>query len=144
MNNRTTEEKIQEIIEILQSSSRTMPAHFTSDDETGKTQTFLVDADIPADDEYQMASSAFYEQPNDPELSELENSFTLMAGEDLTLGAYLLAKEGLKENADELKTEIIEMERNKVGDQIAVNKVLSSDAVKKYFNDCIKNGISVG
>lgn len=139
-----TNEKIQKIIEILQSSTRTMPAHFTSNDEAGKTQTFLVNVDIPANDEYQLASSAFYEQPNDPELSELENSFALMTGEDLTLGAYLLAKEGLKENVDELKTEIIEMEKHKVGDQIDVNKVLCADAVKKYFNDCIKNGISVG
>lgn len=121
-----------------------MPAHFTSNDEVGKVQTFMVNVDIPANDEYEMASTAFYEQPNDPSLSEMESALALMTGEDLILGAFLLGKAGLKDEANALMLAVLKMESEKVEGQIDFEKVYASEPVKKYFSHCVQYGTDRG
>lgn len=117
------ENKIKEILEILKTSKREMPAHFTSSGD--RTQTFLIDFDIPADDEYEMASYAWY---------YTSSQEVVLVGEDLMLSAYIASVLKQPEVIDELKTSIIE--KNK-------EIIKNTDGENKYFDKCVEFGIEM-
>src|SRR3989344_9100478 len=73
-----TNDFLQKVLAIINSSDRKMPAHFTSNG--SRTQSFCVDFDISEADEYAMASEAWY--------SATDLSI-VMIGEDIMLGAYI-------------------------------------------------------
>ena len=73
-----TNDFVQKILDIINSSDRKMPAHFTSNGSI--TQSFCVDFDISEADEYAMASEAWY-NATDP--------VAVMTGEDIMLAAYI-------------------------------------------------------
>ena len=53
---------VQKVLDIISSSDRKMPAHFTSNG--NRTQSFCIDFDISETDEYEMASEAWSRCPD--------------------------------------------------------------------------------
>lgn len=88
---------IQTVLDILNSSERKMPAHFTSNGK--RTQSFCVDFDISETDEYAMASEVWY-QAKDPSIIKI--------GEDIMLAAFIAVKLGGEELIPQLYQSIIE------------------------------------
>lgn len=117
-----------------------MPGHFTSDRE--RKQTFLVDFDdLSPEDEYDMASNAWYEQP--VILSKRGKYACVSIGEDVMLGCYILTKLGSGEESEYLKNEIVALsirsfpEAMRVDLQMAINTKEAQD----YFGFCERYGI---
>src|SRR3989338_8105164 len=88
---------ILKVLDIINSSKRKMPAHFTSNGK--RTQSFCVDFDISETDEYAMASSAWSKAPN-PSIIKI--------GEDIMLAAYIAVKLGGEKLIPQLYQSIIE------------------------------------
>ncbi|OGH11804.1 MAG: hypothetical protein A2857_04925 [Candidatus Levybacteria bacterium RIFCSPHIGHO2_01_FULL_36_15] len=88
---------IQTVLDIINSSKRKMPAHFTSNG--NRTQSFCVDFDISETDEYTMASESWY-QGKDPSI--------IKTGEDIMLAAYIAVKLGGEKLIPQLYQSIIE------------------------------------
>jgi len=117
------EDKIKEIIKILETSERNMPAHFTSSGD--RSQTFLINFDIPADDEYEMASYAWYHTPSQE---------IVLVGEDLMLSAYIGSILKQPEVIEGLKTSVIEANKE---------IIKNTDDESKYFDKCVEFGIEM-
>lgn len=115
------EDKIKEILDILKTSKREMPAHFTSSG--GRDQAFLIDFEIPPDDEYEMASYAWFYSPSQE---------IVIVGEDLMLSSYIAYTLQENEIIDKLKTSIIEMNKE---------LIKNTDDENKYFDKCVEFGI---
>lgn len=115
------EDKINNILEILNTSKRSMPAHFSSSKD--RTQTFLVNFDVPADDEYEMSSYAWYHTPSQG---------IVLVGEDLMLSAYIASVLKQPEITDGLKAKIIETNKE---------IIKNTDDESKYFEECVNFGI---
>jgi hypothetical protein len=120
-----------------------MPAHFTSDDERGRTQTFCVDYDIPADHEASMASTAWNAMgefvPRGFDFEGNSYSAYVLVAENLMLGAYILAKEGRSDLLPELRAEIIKNALEDFSPSFPKFKeTLSLDFVDKFLNHCIE------
>lgn len=81
----------QEVLNVVNSSNRRAPAHFTSNGQ--RTQSFCVDFDISEKDEYEMASEAWY-QAKEPSI--------VKTGEDVMLASYVAVKLGCEEHIPEL------------------------------------------
>jgi len=109
---------ILKVLDIINSSKRKMPAHFTSNG--NRTQSFCVDFDISETDEYAMASESWY-QAKDPSVIKI--------GEDIMLAAYIAAKLGGEKFIPQLYQSIV--------------KTCSEDLFKKhkdYFERCSNFG----
>ncbi len=137
------DDTLRKTLHTIYNSKRPMPAHFTSDDEKGRTQSFCVDYDIPADDEYEMASVAWYSLgeilPEDFEIGSY--AAYVKPGEDIMIGAYILTKEGKGDLINDLKTEIINNSVEGFSQAIANYKeTISNPAVVKYFDHCAEFG----
>jgi hypothetical protein len=126
---------ISKIVQLVFSSERQMPAHFTSGNE--KSQTFLVKYDgLPADAEYEMASQAWHNQPERVPESHKWNCIKI--GEDITLGSYLFMRMGCDGKRDLLIRELIDFNTHKAPKKIkgSLVEILQSDKVQSFFNFC--------
>jgi hypothetical protein len=115
---------MQKVLEILNSSTRSMPAHFTSNGD--RMQSFCVDFDIPANDEYEMASYAF---------RMAENQLLLPTAEDMMLAAYLAVKLGGEEQISELQDIVLKQSDHK--------KEWYLPEHFEYFQKCVDFGRNV-
>ncbi len=129
-------------ISLVFSSERRMPAHFTTSGE--RTQSFCIDFEpLRKEDDYEMASESWYTLPNDAELTKAQHYLLLRCGEDIMVGAFILekfgGKEHVKEMADTILRENIELYKDKVGN---LDKALSSAKWADWLAHCAEFGIS--
>jgi len=116
-----------------------MPAHFTSGN--GRLQTFLINyGELNATDEYEMASQAWYNQPEG--LSEPDAMICLRIGEDIMVGSYILAKEGIVDNNGRFREGIVEanLEMLSQTDREQTLVTLIKRAAVEYFDFCADFG----
>src|SRR5689334_19831888 len=92
MNMNNSKNVLNEVLDIINSSTRQFPAHFTSNSD--RPQTFCLSTDIDPNDEYEMASEAF-RKATDP--------LTIKTGEDIMLAAYFAVKLGGEAHTSELQ-----------------------------------------
>lgn len=111
---------VQTVLDIINSSKRKMPAHFTSNG--NRTQSFCLDFDISETDEYAMASESWY-QAKDPSI--------VKTGEDIMLAAFIAAKLDGEQHIPQLQKKIIENEPQKTVD---LKKYI------EYFQHCAEYG----
>lgn len=131
---------VADVINLVMESDRQMPAHYTSGN--GRSQTFLVDFDdLSADDEYQMAGTAWYGQP--PIKSEHERYSIVKIAEDIMVGSFIITKMGHKDLVPQLKTEFVNYEIGLFPDdlQSALKKLTKTELVENYFNMCSNFGV---
>lgn len=93
----------QRALDIVYSSTRTKPAHYSSNGE--RTQSFCVDfPPLTAEDDFAMADSVMSYMVTTPKegVSEERVSLVLKCGEDIMLGSYVIAKQGHPELTNEV------------------------------------------
>jgi len=139
-------ETLRKTMEIIFSSERSMPAHFSSNGE--RTQSFCVDFEpLSAEDDYEMASDvwhAYTELPRDPAMTDLESYLILRCGEDIMLGAYVITKLGGEKLIDEMKGYVIDDTIESFSDKVdRAQEVLSTEAARGYFEYCSKTGFEL-
>jgi len=110
---------IKKVLEILDKTERTLPAHFT--DNNDRTQSFCIDYPIPEKDEYEMASMAWSMCPSPKEI--------IRTGEDLMLASYITTKEKRPELLEKI-TQIIN------GDIAEENRTKFNE----YLQFCVESG----
>lgn len=96
---------VRAVLDIVNSSDRRMPAHFTSNG--NRTQSFCVNFDISEADEYAMASEA-WGTATDPSIIKI--------GEDVMLAAYIAVKLGGEEYISELQDIILKHNLSEIPD----------------------------
>ncbi|MEI7498337.1 MAG: hypothetical protein WCK11_03585 [Candidatus Falkowbacteria bacterium] len=140
-----TENIIQYVVDLIEASDRSMPAHFSSRDD--RAETFWVDfKDLSASTEVAMASSA-YLWLNEMVTLESKQNFmaVLKTGEDIMIGTYIIARLDSAEIAQELIETIARRNIEFVATQeqfagIAEN-VLHAD-VQAYWKRCAEHGLA--
>ena len=126
---------ISQVLNLVLSSERPMPAHFTSGND--RTKTFLIDFDgLTEDDEYEMASQAWHNIPAG--LSESDTSVCLKIAEDVMVGSYIAVKEGIADKIDLLKGELIRANISSLSDskKHSISDILETREVRNYIDDC--------
>ena len=126
------------VLNIVQSSERRMPAHFTSGN--GRSKTFLVDFDgLTEEDEYEMASQAWHNIP--PGLSEDDTYACLKIGEDIMVGCFILARSGYSSKINNYRSEIESRNKQFLNLIGQFGKAESTRTlVDNYFHLCTKYG----
>lgn len=127
-----------EIIDLVFSSKRALPAHFTSNGD--RTKSFCVDYDIASEDEYEIASQAYYmlweflaKVPD--EISKSDANSVLKIGEDIVLGAYMLQKMDEYASFSDLQKKTIIKNMN-LSDSTSLKNALDIPLVQNYFDFC--------
>lgn len=139
---------IESVLKVVFSSNRVMPAHYSSSED--RTKTFMVDFDISASDEYEMASEAFYSVPgfldekNTQSLLRPGFDMVCKIGEDIMLGNFIATKKGIVFTPDELSNEIIKenialWEKGK-DLEVLEQMILPSQQIISYFKHCEEFG----
>ena len=126
---------ISQVLNLVLSSERPMPAHFTSGNDRNKT--FLIDFDgLTEEDEYEMASQAWHNIPAG--LSESDTSVCLKIAEDVMVGSYIAVKEGIADKIDLLKGELIRANISSLSDskKHSISDILETREVRNYIDDC--------
>jgi len=120
---------------LVMDSKRSMPAHFTSD--KTRNQTFMVDfLPLTPDDEYNMASEAWYSMPGMKSYEELKT--VLRTGEDIMIGSYILTKIGSSKLADKLMEFIIASHLGKLKPTLDEKSDIFSIEIEHLFTDDLK------
>lgn len=119
-----------------------MPAHFTSNGD--RTQSFCIDFEpLTADDDYNMASEAWYSISNflSSDASKDDFDMILRCGEDVIVGAYIITKLGHQEMVSEMKRGVLDdtIETFEL-DYPNVRTLLEDVSVNKYLDHCIESG----
>ncbi|MEN9327770.1 MAG: hypothetical protein RI947_578 [Candidatus Parcubacteria bacterium] len=144
MNQYINNEVIKKVLQIVLSSTRTMPAHYSSNGD--HTQSFFVDFEIEKDDEYNMASFAFYKGAEaianckvDIKPTDLETSAIIKRGEDIVVGSYILKKLGDSSHLVALMDGLA-----KANAELAVvsHVILEDKEIQDYFVACQRYGWS--
>lgn len=113
-----TGDLIQKVLDIIDSSERKMPAHYTGNG--NRSQSFCLAFDISEEDEYAMASEAWY---------SATDSSVVKTGEDVMLSAYIATLLGGEEKIPKLYRIIIDTNApNIAGDY------------EEYFQGCSEFG----
>lgn len=135
-----TDPSLLKVLTAVFSSQRTMPAHFTSNGD--RKQSFCIDYEIEADDEYELAShthSVLWEylgKITEDQISKAETGCVLKIGEDIALGAFILQKEDEYASFSDLKQELIEENVSLWDSMPQLAKVVEIPLVKNYFDFC--------
>lgn len=139
---------IRETLCLVFSSTRPMPAHFTSNGD--RRQSFCIEFEpLGKDDDEAMASEAWgvigdflsIKKCGDEYLTKSQFNTVTRCGEDLMVGAFILTKLGGSLLVVEMKKAIIDdtittfVEKNE-----NLASILSGKQVNKYFNYCIEYG----
>ena len=135
-----TDPSLLKVLKAVFSSERAMPAHFTSNGD--RTQSFCIDYEIDADDEYELASQAYAvlweylgKIPED-QISKADAGCVLKIGEDIALGTFILQKEDEYASFSDLKQELIE-ENVRLWDSMPkLEEIVDIPLVKNYFDFC--------
>lgn len=131
---------LEQVIKLVLSSKRKMPAHFTSNGE--RAQSFCVDFDqLTEDDEYEMASQAWGNLPNiPPKYKHVELISCLKIGEDIMIASYIASKLHHKKLVDSMKRQLIEKNIELFSSDSAKELALSKE-MSGYFNFCSQFGL---
>lgn len=139
---------IERTLELVFSSTRRMPAHFTSEGE--RSQTFAVDFEpLTADDDCNMASTSYNAVENFAKglKSTLERSIVVKFGEDLMLGGYVYTKlGGAMEQEVELFKHIAGEDKRMFengSSDIDFDEILESKGVGDYLKYCFEFGVEL-
>ena len=125
-----------------------MPAHFTSGQD-GRTKSFCVDYDISPEQEYELASEAYYrawhELKGDAvELSSQAIDVIGKVGEDVILASFIAAKENCEDLIDEVSQMIVDeniVRFQKKG--VEISDWLNNKASLEHLERCKRGGVSV-
>lgn len=125
-------------LNIIYTFDRSMPAHFTSD--KGRSQTFMVDYDIPENDEYEMASESFNALAqilqSDLDLGKWYSAY-VKVGEDIMIGSFILTKENKPDLINDLRTEIINNALEDFSEKVeGFTEIIKNPLVIKYLDHC--------
>ncbi|MFA6537664.1 MAG: hypothetical protein WCT18_04700 [Patescibacteria group bacterium] len=139
---------LEKTLDLVYSSTRAMPAHFTSNGD--RSQSFCIDFELlDADADYNMASSA-YNFPNIDLVSEKislspeQLTAVIKCGENVMVGAFIISKLGGKIMIEEMKKNIIENSINTFDSRVKnLENIFSSDAVQFYLNHCVEYAFCV-
>jgi hypothetical protein len=133
-------EIVHQIVDLVASSLRKMPAHYTSYGE--RKQTFLVDfKDIAAADEYEMASQAWYSQPD--VVPAIERVACVKIAEDIMIGCYILKKSGQESLINYFVPEIMNSNIYRYPKDMheSLIKIVNKNVVQDYFEFCKNFGL---
>jgi hypothetical protein len=137
---------VKTIVNLIWSSERSMPAHLTQNGD--RTQSFCVDfEDMSAEDEYQMASVAWYEvdehiNPQD-DITMQQRATMIRCGEDILIASYIVQKIQRTEIMNEVVEALIEMNTSSWPDNIDVPKVFATESAESWFTYCRKYGMEI-
>jgi len=135
---------VETIFNLIRSSKRGMPAHFTSNGE--RTQSFCIDFDgIDVKDEYQMASVAYIEVSDyvktEDNLTKEQYMTVVRCGEDIMISSYISQKLGRTDLIDTIVNKIIKEISQSWPVELKVSEVYKLQSVKKWFKHCQEYGI---
>lgn len=123
-----------------------MPAHFTSNGD--RCMSFCIDFEplIKEEDE-SMAGEAWgsIDQylANKPEIPKTQFMATVVCGEDVMIGAYIITKLGSMNLVETLKDALVANTIKSFPTLNGLNDVFALLYVKDYFDHCMKYGVSV-
>lgn len=135
---------VEKVLRLVLSSTRSMPAHYSSNGD--HTKSFCVDFAIDRDDEYNLASFAFYKASEaivksevETKPTDLETSAVIKLGEDITIGSYIMKKLGDTSHLSALIEELVRAntELATIGQTIRDDK-----EIQNYFAACRNYGLS--
>jgi len=139
---------VRETLRLVFFSTRSIPAHFTSNGD--RNQSFCIDFEpLTKDDDEAMASEAWgsvgdflsVDKRGSEILDKSQFNMVVKVGEDLMVGAFILVKlKGgllMAEMKKAIVDDTIETFNNKVNN---VDQVLAGEQVNKYFDHCIEYG----
>lgn len=139
---------LKETLRLVSSSTRPMPAHFTSNGE--RRESFCIDfVPLSANIDTAMASEAWWshgyflstEKCGSENLSQGQTSAVIKCAEDLMVGAFILTKLNGSSLMVEMKRVIICDVVENLKDKIeGLEAVLTGQQVNKYFDYCIEYG----
>lgn len=139
---------LNETLHLVFSSTRPMPAHFTSNG--NRKQSFCIDFKLLSEEiDYEMASESWYSidsflgiaNRGVEVLSKSQLNAVIKCGEDLMVGAFIITKLDGVLFINEMKQQIINNALENFGETIEdISKVLSGKQVNKYFDHCIEFG----
>jgi len=137
-------DSIKKILDILRTSNRAMPAHFSSFND--RNQSFCIDfAGLTADDDYQLASEVYHSVfefaskiPKN-QITKKEIHCMLKIGEDLTIGAYMLQRTDRFASFSEFGQRAIEDNLNMFG-ALILDHIVELPMIQNYFDYCISIG----
>ncbi len=133
---------IEAICNLVFTDNRAMPAHYTSN---GGTQSFCVDFDgIQEDDEYQMASVAFYQVHDYMEdadnLSDSDRAMIIRCGEDLMISSYILHTLERVEVLEEVIEWLTQANLEGWPVEEGAERVFGTESARKWFAFCVEYG----
>jgi len=140
-----SEKLLQKVYDLVFSTTRQMPAYFTSANDRNKT--FGIDFDeLSESDEYEMASVTY--NVVEHFVQGIENNFErtwiVRLGEDVMLGAFVITKLGDSNWAPELSLRIVNENTERFRDvskDLDVDRVIKLPVVQNYLNYCIVEGV---
>lgn len=136
-------ETLREILRIVYSSQRRMPAVYTSLGDRKKT--FCIEFnDLSADDDYEMASEAHAATDMLPkELSAIHFNIIHKVGEDVMLGSFVATKLGHQDMVDEVVRIVIDNAIEDYHNEIQSNpELLQEPLTDSYIQHCAQFGIT--
>jgi hypothetical protein len=139
---------IKKTLQLVYSSSRPMPAHFTQNGD--RNQSFCIDFEpLTKDDDEAMASEAWgstsdflsVDKCGDEVLDKSQLNMITRVGEDLMAGAFILTKLNGNLLMSEMKKAIIDDTIEAFKDRVNnTEKVFAGKQVNKYFDHCVEYG----
>lgn len=139
-------EIIGRVWDIVYSSGRKMPAHYTSNGD--RTQSFCIDFEsLTRDDDTDMAGEAWYSidqyLSNQPEIPKHQSMAVIICGENVMVGAYIITKLGSKRLAESLTDALVANTIKSFPTLKNLDIVFALPYVKDYFTHCIKYGENI-
>lgn len=138
-----SDEILNKTLELIRSSERVMPAHFSSNGD--RTQSFCIDFEplTPADD-IALAAQAWGCMPSFVEqgMPTNEERFysVLHCGEDIMVGAFIITKLGGEHLIPHMVEQIINYDIETFSTIPRLPEYLSHDLAKEYFDYCADFG----
>lgn len=140
------EEFVDEIVWIVCTAERAMPAYFTSNGD--RKQSFCVDYDdIEEKDEYRMAAQAYngifnHIKPED-NITYDQTIMIMICGEDLMIASYIVEKRGRSYLMAEIGKEIITRDIRSWPKEFNASEIFKSKPALKWFEYCMDYGTQV-
>lgn len=129
--------------DIVYSSGRKMPAHFTSNGD--RYMSFCIDFEpLTKKDDENMAGEAWgsIDQylSNKPEIPKPQFMAIVVCGEDVMIGTYIITKLGSKHLDESLKDALVAQTVKSFPTLNDLDIFFALPYVKDYFNHCMKYG----
>jgi hypothetical protein len=135
---------VEEILKILYTCERAMPAHFTSYKD--RKQSFCIDFEgLTADDDYQLASESYHSVyefaskiPED-QIAKAEIICMLRIGEDLTIGSFMLQRTDRYTDFFSFRDSVIK-DNLDMFENTPLDHVVKLQMMQNYFDYCVTIG----